>query len=297
MRRFLWFCCVVCFSVGGGLLNRMRGGWHPTDWFTYEDKICKSKQCYDTWGILLHDSAPRWLVGLGVAIITLIFYNKLHLKSLLCCNKRPSRRTKRNKNNCSDCKQRCMLALYNCILISIQFYVGWGIYMSVGHDSTNYSGRYGIFDWLIGRNQPYFSEKQRWYHDVCGMSLRGTLATMPIGLLFYVIQSIGIMKHKSVSNCAYCQASNINIDTFNYNSIPICWELGLSGLAMGFIYDAGYNVHFLSILTNNVNFANGTPLAEFLFGLWLFFVLSITMFTYDISCDFTNSHTQVYDSL
>lgn len=102
----------------------------------------------------------------------------------------------------------------------------------------------GLFDWLLGR-QGYNWTNQRFIREYSGMSLRGLMWTMPQG---YALEQMGFG-----------------------------WEYSLTGVLMPFIYYVGDNSH---VSPHRGKQSGGkvfidSPLAtsEFLWGLWLWFVL------------------------
>lgn len=145
-------------------------------------------------------------------------------------------------------------------------YVGWGSYMSLGSsagDNLRYvvekevwcggccdlfpflCSRSGVFDWLVGR-QPNSSwtYQQRFIREYSGMSLRGLVWTAPLG---YALQQLGFG-----------------------------WEFSLSGSLMGMWYFLGSKTPVSNNTEFREMFDSGIAYAEFYYGWWIWFVLSLS---------------------
>ena len=281
----LFGCCTL-----GTISNRMRGGDHPTNWFKWEDQNCIGNKCRNSYGILLHNFEPRWICGIGYGSLLLLFINiwqslssniwKIDiLLRLFFAIISPLLLIISLyhewcwylviitfiiwiilsfifKQYLNSFMLRILLFILSTCLISLSLYVGWGAYMAIGRDVTNYKSRWGVFDFIIGRNQPNFTYFQRWSHDLCAMSLRGMLQTLPIGLLLYFLSYFDQNKNK-------------------YNNGFKNWEFALSGIGMGFVYDFGWR-----LTSNRLNWSQGTELGEATWGCYTYFVLIISVWTY-----------------
>lgn len=128
-------------------------------------------------------------------------------------------------------------------------WIGWGTYMGIGHNPTNYRSRIGVFDWLLGHDQPGWGFAQRWCRGYAGMALRGLAWTMPPGLLMYL---------------------------HGYG-----WQAMLSGVLMSFVYELCNEVPPSSI--GNPDFGAGIPLAELVWGsfVWLTLIASALAFRHE----------------
>jgi hypothetical protein len=79
-------------------------------------------------------------------------------------------------------KGLCLGVMYT-ILTYFAFFVGWGTYFAMGHESSDHQ-RVGSFDWLYGPITSVFGDQARLtWRDLLAMSLRGTLQTVPQGLM------------------------------------------------------------------------------------------------------------------
>ena len=97
----------------------MRGGWKP---FPRAKAPDESNHFLD---VLIHDGVGRAIIsgpmGLLAGIAMLRF------------------------------RRGAATAILFSVLTYFSFFVGWGVYMSVGHDAHAYASRVGVFDWLVGR--------------------------------------------------------------------------------------------------------------------------------------------------
>lgn len=118
--------------------------------------------------------------------------------------------------------------------------VGWGCYFAVGENPDAYKSRVGAYDWLIGHADEGWHHWRLWSRDIVGMSLRGLTWTAPTGLLLLL---------------------------YGYGWVPF-----LNGIMMGPVYWVCQAVPI-----TNPDFASGTPLAEFVWGCWIFLSFIVPM--------------------
>ena len=66
-------------------------------------------------------------------------------------------------------------------MVYLGFFVGWGVYYSIGRNEDDYTSRPGVFDYLIGKECEGWPFSRRWLLEYTGMSLRGLVQTVPVG--------------------------------------------------------------------------------------------------------------------
>jgi hypothetical protein len=114
---------------------------------------------------------------------------------------------------------------------------------AVGHNPNAYSDNVGVFDGLIGHQCQGWDEWQLTLHDLCGMSLRGLVQTLPAGFILFA---------------------------YGYGL-----EYMLSGVLMGAIYSVGWAVPFPP-----GPFGQGIAFSELLWGAWTWGVFFYVIMTY-----------------
>jgi hypothetical protein len=122
--------------------------------------------------------------------------------------------------------------------------IGWGVYFDMGRVAQGPSARTGVFDWLVSRERPSFSFTQRWLRSFAGMSLRGLAWTAPAGSMLYY---------------------------YGFG-----WQPMFSGVAMGLVYEIAQHVE-----ADNSFYATGPPVGEFMWGVYIWFVLLVAVGTND----------------
>ena len=78
-----------------------------------------------------------WICGLGHGMLVFCFASDIRLKYKL------------------------LLSIIVTILTAFSFYVGWGAYFAIGNNPNEYTARWGVFDWFVGRDQSNFTFIQR----------------------------------------------------------------------------------------------------------------------------------------
>jgi len=151
----LGFVIMGIFVVGSGLLNRMRGGWHPKDWFAWEDNLSPA------W--LMHDLFPRLLIGLAYGITTALF-----------CDLEPQG------------GKRLVLFAPMTVFTTFSLYTDWDTYMYLGTNSDVSQLPMGVFDWLVGHPKQGWAYWERWARDLGGMCLTGLIQTAAPGIVLYL---------------------------------------------------------------------------------------------------------------
>ena len=219
---FTWLsnCCpkhatlaVACLFVGlafvGGLLNRVRGGWQPGGLCAKGGDLC---------------ARMMFSVPSGIVFAALGGGN-----------------------------------LYLCASIILFNYLGiiegWGCYFNMARgwplkpgdhaDCVGEPTRNGMFDWFLGKPDMDWTFFQAWSRDWNGMSMRGLVWTVALGIL---VSAAGFRKSKQRKVC--------------YLDGEVAWAAG--GILMGLVYELGHDIP-----CTLPNFSQGTPLAEFLWGAWL----------------------------
>jgi len=113
--------------------------------------------------------------------------------------------------------------------------------MQIGRNyTTAYCLNIGIFDWAIGHECKGFTYSRSWLHQFLGMSMGGLIQTVPPGLCIYI---------------------------FGYG-----WEYLFCGIFAGAIFDIAQRIPL-----NLDGLESGVNLAQFLWGGWLWLVLSISI--------------------
>lgn len=138
---------VLGAAFGGGLLNRIRGGWTELPQFPSDDNFS-------------HDLVARLVFGLPTGAILLVFG--------------------------AGRKRLVVPALVTAVWTTLSLFVGWGTYMAIGRNPMAYTSRAGVFDWLIGAPAQDWDYTRRWVRDMTGMSLRGCLQTTVPGFVLYL---------------------------------------------------------------------------------------------------------------
>ena len=145
------------------------------------------------------------------------------------------------------------LATFTVVTTFVGMLIGWGCYMAMGRplqsdplpdgahtDCIDLPDRYGCFDLFIGVAQLDWTGARRWRRDMAGMSLRGILWMLPVGVGF---------------------------SSAGYGSLLL-----RAGVCMGLVYELGNDLslpHF--------PFGSGTPLSEFLMGAFWFLVVGASV--------------------
>eukprot|EP00055_Hartaetosiga_balthica_P005409 m.15830 g.15830 ORF g.15830 m.15830 type:complete len:406 (+) comp4529_c1_seq1:103-1320(+) len=150
------------------------------------------------------------------------------------------------------------LSLVFTFLTFASIFIGWGTYFSLGYDEEGYNSRSGFLDWMLGRELQGWDWNRRWIRDFAGMGVRGLLWTLPAGHFLY---------------------------RNGYS-----WKFSISGAVMPAIYTLANWPHGLWTADNwqplecsipsfsqDWAFSKGTPMAEFLFGAWLWLCLLLAI--------------------
>jgi len=99
----------------------------------------------------------------------------------------------------------------------------------------------GSFDWLLGTPSSSWTEEGKWSHDILEFTFRGLMWTIPLGL---------------------------PVASYGYSLV-----LSLSGLVMGFVYNAGsFSTPFPLCM---MGISSGIKLGDFYMGAWIFFAVSV----------------------
>jgi len=196
-------CCLVVFPILGGLLNRIRGGWRPL-------------------GLIQGDTLARLLISSGVALYA------------------------RWVGGVSP-----QLVSMTILLTFLGLLVGWGCYFSMGRpldspvplpegshtDCIDEPDRFGCFDLILGVPELEWTAFRRWRRDIAGMSLRGYIWMLPVGVGFAVA---------------------------GFGNLVLT-----AGVLMGLIYELGYDTP-----STLPNFGQGSAVAEFYMGYFWFLVVA-----------------------
>jgi len=78
-----------------------------------------------------------------------------------------------------------LVGLFVAVASYFAFFVGWGTYFAIGHE-TSERQRVGSFDWLYGPITDVYGVDggaRLLWRDILAMSLRGTMQTVPQGLV------------------------------------------------------------------------------------------------------------------
>eukprot|EP00049_Salpingoeca_infusionum_P019013 m.359753 g.359753 ORF g.359753 m.359753 type:complete len:402 (+) comp18708_c0_seq1:330-1535(+) len=148
------------------------------------------------------------------------------------------------------------LSLLCTFAMFISIFIGWGSYFGMGVDNNGFNSRSGFMDWILGRELEGFEWSRRWIRDFAGMGVRGLLWTLPSGYML----------------------------TWNgYH-----WGFAASGAMMPAIYSLANYLknewtadNWEPLTCTNPPFSQdwamekGIPMAEFLFGFWLWFCLAV----------------------
>jgi hypothetical protein len=138
---------LAAVSVGGGLLNRIRGGWQTVPQIPSDDDFT-------------HDLFIRIIFGFGTAVFFFLF---------------------------GGCRKVLVIpALVIALSTTLSLFVGWGTYFDMGRNPNGYLSRTGVFDWLVDVPRQNWDYTRRWIRDATGMALRGLLQSVPPGYVLYL---------------------------------------------------------------------------------------------------------------
>lgn len=135
------------------------------------------------------------------------------------------------------------LAPLGTIAIFLGILNGWGTFMDMGRTTDLNTDDDPPIYWIVGREDNSRPFWQRWLRDFVGMSLRGVLICLPVGLLLMVM--IGS---------------------------SMWWILG--GLAISIWYELDNQLMDKGLNENSTPWRNVIG-AELLTGMWLFYLLTL----------------------
>ena len=158
---------IIIFAVGGGYLNRMREGWHPTDTTNNSSTPLEWPVLFNNDNNWTHDAFAHWVLwGLPIGFIAaLAAQGRRSLLIFIFCT----------------------LSSGFGIYVSIESYVSLGYPdESIRSANTSETIVLGVFDWLIGQDDSDWSDFRRGFRDMIGLTLQGLVQTTPTGLIMYL---------------------------------------------------------------------------------------------------------------